>query len=1272
LTLLRAVGYAVVLLSAAVPGAGAQSDTGAGRSPVARGSSALVHRLAEARRDAPAGVDVRLAGVVSSRQPLVRARTIGLDLERDAIRVVLEPAAGTAGAVAAAHAVGATVEASAAGLIQALVRPSQLRALGADSRVHLVRPPARMLPSSVGGEGVAAAGADLVHAAGASGSGVKVAVIDGGFAGYQQRQAEGDLPASLTTKDFCGGDFATTDDHGTAVAEIVHEVAPGAQLYLICIDSEVTLAQAEQYAEAEGIRIVNHSIGWFGPFRGDGTGDASTPAGIVARAARAGILWVNSAGNTGRSHVHANYSDTDLDGLSSWTGFPDDEFTEFTVEPGETVCGLLRWEGWPQTSEDIDLALVDMATMELLAASAEDQMSTPSEPYEEACWTNPAGSQAWVGAVAVGFSTAGAPRLDLTVLGGSDLTIRTDESVTDPASSPYAIAVGAACWMSGSGVDSYSSRGATIDGRPKPDLVGYDAVSSGTYGPFSSCGASGFTGTSAAAPHVAGALALLAQQYPLAGRETLQAKLEADATDMGVAGRDVTFGAGRVAVYPAATGGGSILYARDVPDNANQHLFLAEATGGGTVPLVQGGSAEAVTSASPDGSKIVYPCARLCVINRDGTGLTQLTVGSRPSAPAWSPAGNKIAFTDVGGLDKDIFVMNADGTGRVNVTFAYTADDTHPTWSPDGTKIAFAGDGGVFVMNADGTGVTRLTTDDNDETPSWSPAGGTIAFVRSGTGTTTIWLMNEDGSGQAPLVPGRAPAWSPDGTKLAFSETVRDPGLERLRTVNADGTGAATVVWYPQSDPLWPTWLPATKPAAVAPPTIGGSSRASGTFVRALPGVWTGSPTSYSYGWERCFAGSCTPIPGVTGSVYRPASSDLGTTLRVVVTAGNSLGSSSRASTEFGPILKPLPTLLAPPVISGNAVVGSKLVLATFGTWANDPTSFSTGVWRRCNELGCRDITSASGSFYTLTSADVGSSISIRVLASHSDGGTSVNARWTAPVTTTAVSGGGGGGGGGAADLAIEGFAQPAAAGVGDDVTYTLRVRTANGLLAQAVNVDIALPGGSQLTGSSVDRGSGCAGGLVCNLDFLSAAAPVGTIRLQTKITAAGGQSLRATVRYALADPNQANNTVTVFVAGTTAAQPPPAQPPAVQPPATITKIGTAGANALRGTARADILRGRGGNDRLWGRGGTDRLFGDAGHDLLYGEAGSDRLYGGSGNDRLFGGPGRDLLEGGTGNDVISARDRMRDTIRCGKGRDTVTADRMDIVSRDCERVTRR
>jgi hypothetical protein len=80
---------------------------------------------------------------------------------------------------------------------------------------------------------------------------------------------------------------------------------------------------------------------------------------------------------------------------------------------------------------------------------------------------------------------------------------------------------------------------------------------------------------------------------------------------------------------------------------------------------------------------------------------------------------------------------------------------------------------------------------------------------------------------------------------------------------------------------------------------------------------------------------------------------------------------------------------------------------------------------------------------------------------------------------------------------------------------------------------------------------------------------------------------------------------------------------------------------------------------------GTDRA------DRLVGTPRADRLCGLAGADRLDGGAGRDVLEGGAGADTVSARDRARDTIRCGAGRDLAFVDRVDAVARDCERVRR-
>ena len=78
-----------------------------------------------------------------------------------------------------------------------------------------------------------------------------------------------------------------------------------------------------------------------------------------------------------------------------------------------------------------------------------------------------------------------------------------------------------------------------------------------------------------------------------------------------------------------------------------------------------------------------------------------------------------------------------------------------------------------------------------------------------------------------------------------------------------------------------------------------------------------------------------------------------------------------------------------------------------------------------------------------------------------------------------------------------------------------------------------------------------------------------------------------------------------------------------------------------------------------------------AGCDRLSGGSGPDRLSGGSGSDRISAGSDRDKVIAGSGNDRISVRDGARDTVNCGTGRDRVTADRRDSISRNCERVSR-
>ena len=247
-------------------------------------------------------------------------------------------------------------------------------------------------------------------------------------------------------------------------------------------------------------------------------------------------------------------------------------------------------------------------------------------------------------------------------------------------------------------------------------------------------------------------------------------------------------------------------------------------TGTGAMQLTANPGWDAEPSWSPDGSKIAFTSDRdgndeIYVMNADGSAPMRLT--SDPAAdysPAWSPDGTRIAFvSNRGDGVPTIYVMNADGSNPVPLT-----NGRDPAWSPDGRRIAFAGDRwwepagprGIFVMNADGSGITRLTAPENsDAQPAWSPDGVKIAFVRSECCSHEfgqefslvgfIYVMNADGSGVTMLTwdyfdDHSDPAWSPDGRKIAFSNS----GL--LMIVNADGTNRVFLGWgYYGLSPAW-------------------------------------------------------------------------------------------------------------------------------------------------------------------------------------------------------------------------------------------------------------------------------------------------------------------------------------------------------------------------------------------------------------------------------------------------------------------------------------
>ncbi len=244
---------------------------------------------------------------------------------------------------------------------------------------------------------------------------------------------------------------------------------------------------------------------------------------------------------------------------------------------------------------------------------------------------------------------------------------------------------------------------------------------------------------------------------------------------------------------------------------------------------------------SPDGNRIAFTTTRddppgdgvitnyeVYVMNSDGTGQTRLTDNPAfDGVPSFSPDGSRIAFASFRDGNSEIYVMNADGTGQTNLT-NHSALDTEPAFSPDGTKIAFVRNGNIYVMNVDGTGQTPLTSSGGFD-PAFSPDGSRIAFTSSrttGTGVNNpegdleIFTMNLNGTGITQLTFNTAndvhPAFSPDGTKIAFASFRDGGGSTELYVMDADGTDQTRLTFNPGGDgsPSWGAASDAAPPPA--------------------------------------------------------------------------------------------------------------------------------------------------------------------------------------------------------------------------------------------------------------------------------------------------------------------------------------------------------------------------------------------------------------------------------------------------------------------------
>jgi Tol biopolymer transport system component len=197
----------------------------------------------------------------------------------------------------------------------------------------------------------------------------------------------------------------------------------------------------------------------------------------------------------------------------------------------------------------------------------------------------------------------------------------------------------------------------------------------------------------------------------------------------------------------------------------------------------------------------------LWVMNHDGS--RQRLLADASGGMRWSPDGQKIAFTARSGKSSDVFVMNADGTGKQRLT-SDPRWESGLAWSPDGQRIAFdrgVGDNTeIYTMNADGSDQRRLTSEAWGGDLAWSPLGNKIAFVSRRDGNAEIYVMNADGSGQRNLTRNTAgdrnPVWSPEGRRIAFESNWQ------IDVMNADGSPAPRQLTWNVGRNFAPAWSP--------------------------------------------------------------------------------------------------------------------------------------------------------------------------------------------------------------------------------------------------------------------------------------------------------------------------------------------------------------------------------------------------------------------------------------------------------------------------------
>ncbi|MCA8910847.1 MAG: S8 family serine peptidase [Planctomycetes bacterium] len=407
-----------------------------------------------------------------------------------------------------------------------LVQKAVIHTPGAD--LHAYRAPVANTFGRIDSEGIKAMRTDLYEAAGLNGQGVHIAVLDIGFNGVDGEES------NLADADMAGYVPKPGEgSHGTAMVEVIHDIAPAALVSIYRIDEDLDVYTATRNALENGADVIVCALSWF---ELPGRGIASDAARM---ATAEGALWVNAAGNFADGGYYEN------EGLGTTT-VDDSEFVVFDSRSNDYMQFISGWVRGQSVTLHFDQDWSSDATLDARLALEVYSWDGMSGTFTLVAGGNPEMQHQVVGLVPeAGMYYFPMIRIDQAGEIGRFRMFSPDAdlyynsavgSLANPAAVPEVISVGAVDagdYSDGGAPAGYSSQGGGIFGLTL-DLCGPTNVTTGTYG------SQGFSGTSAAAAHVAGLLALQLQDPMLKNDPVNLMRF----TDIGAQGEDAESGRG--------------------------------------------------------------------------------------------------------------------------------------------------------------------------------------------------------------------------------------------------------------------------------------------------------------------------------------------------------------------------------------------------------------------------------------------------------------------------------------------------------------------------------------------------------------------------------------------------------------------------------------------------------------------------------------------------------------------------------------------------------